>query len=252
MSDFRREGDILIGSPHIPGEASRREVRFNIFELAAIRLRTESRVFYAQYGFNWPFELGYPRALLDEKRESEARSKGVPTIGELHTSIAKQRSVLAQMESLLHAVQGLGVELAATEGIDPAEVYRVEAEAAALMERFSLSGVAEAAKWEAPDIRSDHTMRKRFELGLPREPYEKLAFHARALRDSIAEFEALVERTLIRKADAQNRVAQPLRSQAVLATGSIADELKKLGDLVNNGSMSEEEFREQKAKLLAG
>ena len=58
---------------------------------------------------------------------------------------------------------------------------------------------------------------------------------------------------LIRRADQENRDAQMALAQTPSAspTSYVADELKKLADLHQNGVLSQDEFNEQKRRLLA-
>lgn len=56
----------------------------------------------------------------------------------------------------------------------------------------------------------------------------------------------------VQQANAQERAVQDyVRDVAGTGTGGTADELSKLADLHNSGVLSESEFQQQKAKLLA-
>ncbi|HTQ98576.1 MAG TPA: SHOCT domain-containing protein [Candidatus Acidoferrum sp.] len=59
---------------------------------------------------------------------------------------------------------------------------------------------------------------------------------------------------LVKRAEVEERTIQPNAHSApkALAGHSIADELRKFADLHKAGIITEEEFRQQKAKLLAG
>jgi hypothetical protein len=65
----------------------------------------------------------------------------------------------------------------------------------------------------------------------------------------IARGSGMRDRTIQAQADAKKEFDSYVRQTA--GTGSTADELSKLADLKANGTISEEEFQAQKAKLLA-
>ncbi len=64
----------------------------------------------------------------------------------------------------------------------------------------------------------------------------------------IARGSGMRDRTIKAQADAKKEFDSYVRQTA--GTGSTADELSKLADLKANGTISEEEFQAQKAKLL--
>lgn len=64
----------------------------------------------------------------------------------------------------------------------------------------------------------------------------------------IARGSGMRDRTIQAQADAKKEFDSYVRQTA--GTGSTADELSKLADLKANGTISEEEFQAQKAKLL--
>lgn len=92
------------------------------------------------------------------------------------------------------------------------------------------------------------------------EPVHRITLHAGRLDRTSPQYKAArgeaekwaaVVAILVRKAETAGRDARPLSEPTAPTIPSVADELKKLADLVKDGVISEEEFTLQKSKLLS-